>query len=241
MQENDDVFGRALAAYHHGDRDAELTVESDVAETDVWPLTEFFHNWEDMGDIERRALTLAQGRTLDVGAGSGSHTLWLQGRGADVEALDVSAGAAQVMRERGVKTVHQADFFAFEPARPYDTILMLMNGAGLAGSLDGLDGLLAKAKAMLALGGQILLDSSDLVYLYEEEDGSVAIPIGGRYYGELTYTYTFGGRKSKPFGWLFVDQQTLADAAARAGLRFEVACEGGHYDYLARLTRDEDK
>lgn len=236
---DDDVFGSALEAYFNGEKDARLTVESDDVETDQWPLAEFFHSWEQMGDIERRALTLARGRILDVGAGSGCHTLWLQSHGADAEALDVSDGAVRVMTAGGVKSVHKADFFLFEPPRPYDTILMLMNGTGLAGSLQGLEALLAKAKALLAPGGQLLVDSSDLIYLFEDEDGSVCLPIGGKYYGELTYTYSFRGRRSRPFGWLFADQQTLADAAARAGLGFEVVAEGDHYDYLARLTRAE--
>ncbi len=225
-------------AYNKGEKDATITVESNIAETDEWSLAEFFHTWDDMGDIERHALTMATGRTLDVGAGSGSHTLWLQEKGIPVEALDISDGAAEVMRSRGVKTVHLYDFAFFRAAEPYDTILMLMNGAGLAGTIDGLDALLKKAKSLLAPGGQILLDSSDLVYLYEEEDGSFAIPLDG-YYGELQYTYVFKGERSETFGWVFVDQETLQNAAERNGLDFEVVCEGDHYDYLARLTAKE--
>lgn len=239
MNISDDVFGSALEAYFNGDKDAMLTVESDEVETDQWPVAEFFHSWEQMGDIERRALTLARGRILDVGAGSGCHSLWLQAHGADVEALDVSDGATRVMTAAGVKSVHKADFLSFKPTGPYDTLLMLMNGTGLAGSLQGLDGLLAKAKSLLGPGGQILVDSSDLVYLYQDDDGSICLPIGGKYYGELTYTYSFRDRRSRPFGWLFADQQTLADAAARAGLDFEVVLEGQHYDYLARLSRKQ--
>lgn len=239
MKNDKDVFGDALTAYHNGDTRAALTVESDLAETDEWPVGEFFHDWDAMSPIERRALTLAKGRTLDAGAGSGSHTLWLQDKGVDVDAIDISAGAASVMRRRGVKSVFLEDFFSFSPDRPYDTILLLMNGTGLAGTLDRLDLLLRKARTLLSPGGQVLIDSSDLVYLYQEDDGSVALPIGGRYYGELTYTYVFNGKSSDPFSWVFVDPQTLADAAERQGLGFEIVQEGDHYDYLARLTRKD--
>lgn len=237
MKQTDDVFGDALLAYFRGDHDAQITVESDEAETDTWPMAEFFHTWDAMSPIEQRALTLASGHTLDVGAGSGSHTLWLQDHGVDAEALDISAGAISVMNSRGVKTVHHADFFHFAQPRPYDTVLLLMNGTGLAGTLDRLADLLRKAEALLAPGGQILIDSSDLIYLFQEEDGSIALPIGGKYYGELTYTYIFGGKRSEPFSWVFVDQQTLADAADRVGLDCQIVLEGDHYDYLARLTR----
>lgn len=234
-----DPYGEAIKAYFEGDTEASITVESDLAETDVWPVSEFFHSWDTMGPLERRAMSLASGRVLDVGAGSGSHSLWLQRHGVDVEAVEISPLAANVIRDRGVKKVTTADFFAFETAKRYDTLLMLMNGAGLAGTLQGLDRLLAKAKGLLAPGGQILVDSSDLLYLYEEEDGSYALPIGGRYYGELEYVFEFRGVRSEAFPWVFADQASLADAAERNGLSFTLVAEGEHYDYLARLAADE--
>ena len=234
-----DVYGKALRAYFDGDHKAELTVKSDVAETDYWPLSEFFHSWDEMGGIERRALTLACGRTLDAGAGSGGHSLWLQGNGIDVDALDISPEAANIMRERGVSNVIEGDFFSFEAQGRYDTLLFLMNGVGLAGSVDGLDGFLSRCKSLLAPGGQILMDSSNLIYLYENEDGSYSLPLGGRYYGELTYTYEFRGLQSDPFDWVFVDPETLEDAARRHGLKMEIVSEGEHYDYLARLVVNE--
>lgn len=234
-----DVYGKALRAYFDGDHKAELTVKSDVAETDYWPLSEFFHSWDEMGGIERRALSLACGRTLDAGAGSGSHSLWLQGNGIDVDALDISSEAANIMRERGITNVIEGDFFSFEAQGKYDTLLFLMNGVGLAGSVDGLDVFLLRCKSLLAPGGQILMDSSNLIYLYENEDGSFSLPLGGRYYGELTYTYEFRGLQSDPFDWVFVDPETLEDAARRHGLKMEIVSEGEHYDYLARLVVNE--
>ncbi len=234
-----EVYGKALRAYFNGDHKAKLTVMSDVAETDYWPLSEFFHSWDDMCGIERRALTLAHGRTLDAGAGSGSHSLWLQGNGVQVDALDISPESAAIMRERGVSRVIEGDFYSFEADGKYDTLLFLMNGVGLAGSVDGLDSFLSRCKSLLAPGGQILMDSSNLIYLYENEDGSFSLPLGGRYYGELTYTYKFRGLQSDPFDWVFVDQETLEDAARRNGLKMEIVLEGDHYDYLARLVANE--
>lgn len=235
---NNDVFGLALKAFDAGDASVLITVESDVAETDQWPLAEFFHSWDDMGPIERKALTLANGRTLDVGAGSGCHTLWLQQQnGVEAEALDISQGAVEVMKRRGVRKAIAGDFYNFVPGKKYDTLLFLMNGIGLAGSVDGLDKFLARAASLLAPGGQILVDSSDLIYLYEEEDGSYSLPIGGRYYGEMTYTFVFNGERSEPFDWLYCDPQTLLDAADRNGLAMEIVAEGDHFDFLARLTR----
>lgn len=233
---NRDAYGMALKAYAGGDTEATIAAISDIAETEEWPLSEFFHTWETMGELERRALTMAQGRTLDVGAGSGSHALWLQERGADVTAIDISPLAVEVMRERGLRHAKLANFYDLPADERYDTIIMLMNGAGIAGTADNLDIFMNKVRDLLADGGQALIDSSDIIYLYEEEDGSAVIPMD-RYYGDLEYAFEFRGTSSETFPWVFVDQQTLADAATRCGLKAELVAEGEHYDFLMRFTK----
>ena len=231
-----DSYGKGLMAYLEGETEAQFVVESDIAETDTWPVREFFHTWDEMSEIERRALTMCEGRTLDVGAGSGSHTLWLQERGVDVAAIDVSPLAAEVMRRRGVRDVICGDFYDHMRDKKYDTLLMLMNGAGIAATLDNLPNFLRRCKSMMSDGGQILLDSSDLLYLYIDEDGSVMIDLNGPYYGELEYTFIYEGQKSEPFKWLFVDQETLKNAAEECGLKCEVIMTDENNQYLARLS-----
>lgn len=230
-----DIYGKGLTAYYNGNKKAKFKVESDIAETEYWDVAEFFHNYAEMSEIERRALALCKGKTLDVGAGSGSHTLWLQGESVDVDALDISQGACDLMTTRGIKHVFCDDFFNFANKR-YDTLLMLMNGIGIAGTIGNLPKLFAKAKELLNPGGQLIVDSSDLMYLFEDEDGSVMIDLNGDYYGELEYTMSFGGEKGEPFNWLFVDFDTLQAAAAEYGLKCEKVFENEHYQFLAKLT-----
>ena len=233
-----DILGRALLAHHHGAADASLIVHCTAADDEPLPAAYFFRTLLQMPELERLALDESRGRVLDLGAGAGCHALELQSRGFEVKAIDVSAGAVQVMAERGVHTVARHDLFAPLPPteRPYDTILLLMNGLGLAGTLDGLDKFLAHARTLLAPGGQILATSSDVRYLYEDEDGALMLNLNGPYYGEVEYTLSYEGQTGEPFPWLFVDAALLNDAAETAGYSAEFLSEDDNDQYLVRLT-----
>ena len=229
-----DIFGHCLLDYLHGHEGAALTVYSDKADTEEWPMKIFFRSWADMPALERRALKACRGTVLDLGAGAGSHSLKLQEMGLEVDALDISEGAAEVMRSRGVSNVFCADLWSFEPSRAYDTIIMPMNGIGLAGTLDRVSELLRRLRGWLAPKGQILVESCDLSYLYyDEEDGSYVMPLVG-YFGEMTYTYVYQGQRSESFPWVFVDKESLRKAAGEAGLCFEVL-EDEESQFLGRL------
>ena len=233
-----DILGKALLAYHHGNAGAALTVQCNVADDEPLPASYFFRTLLQMPELERLALDESRGRVLDLGAGAGCHTLELQSRGFAVKAVDVSAGAVQVMAERGVQTVARHDLFAPLPPTelPYDTILLLMNGLGLAGTLAGLDKFLAHARTLLAPGGQILATSSDVRYLYEDEDGALLLNLNGPYYGEVEYSLNFEGQTGASFPWLFVDPALLNDAAETAGYATEFLGEDDDEQYLVRLS-----
>ncbi|WP_201981824.1 class I SAM-dependent methyltransferase [Hymenobacter rubidus] len=232
-----DILGRALLACHHGDTTATLNVHCNVAEDEPLHAAYFFRTLLQMPELERLALDESRGRVLDLGAGAGCHSLELQGRGFEVKAVDVSAGAVQVMSERGVRTVARHDLFAPLPPTevPHDTILLLMNGLGLTGTLEGLDKFLAHARTLLAPDGQILATSSDVRYLYEDEDGAVLINLNGPYYGEVEYRLSYAGQTGEPFPWLFVDAALLNDAAEAAGYTADFLSEDDNGQYLVRL------
>ncbi|MBF9220814.1 class I SAM-dependent methyltransferase [Hymenobacter ruricola] len=233
-----DILGHALLDYHRGQASATVTVHCSAADDEPLPAAYFFRTVLQMPELERQALDESRGRVLDLGAGAGCHSLELQSRGFDVKAVDVSAGAAQVMTERGVREVARHDLFAPRaPAElPYDTILLLMNGLGLTGTLEGLDKFLAHAKTLLAPDGQILATSSDVRYLYEDEDGALRINLNGPYYGEVQYTLSYKGQDGEPFPWLFIDAALLNDAAEAAGYTADFIGEDDNEQYLVRLT-----
>jgi SAM-dependent methyltransferase len=203
-----------------------------------------------MPEIERMALDLAKGKTLDVGAGSGCHSLVLQEKGIDVTAIDISPLSVETMKDRGVKKIMEQDFFTLKGQ--FDTILMLMNGIGIVGTLERLPKFFRQLDKLLAPGGQVLCDSSDISYVFEDErlrvgdgtsgmNGMIDIPNEMDYYGEHSFRMQYKDTIGEPFDWLYIDADTLKEKAAKNGYVAEVVAEGDHYDYLARITKMSER
>ncbi|MEH6747666.1 MAG: class I SAM-dependent methyltransferase [Maribacter arcticus] len=232
----EDILGAALLDYQQGNYSEDITTYSSLDEEDQLPLPYMFRSFKDMPKLEQKALKICQGEILDVGCGAGSHSLYLQNKGLSVTSLDNSPGAIEVSKQRGLKNTINENLLNFE-GKIYDTILILMNGVGLAGTLNGLEKFFAKLKSLLKTDGQILLDSSDIIYMFEnDEDGGYWIPEDVNYYGEVNFSMKYKNKKSAPFPWLYVDYNTLQRAANYSNLHCELVMEGEHYDYLARLT-----
>lgn len=225
-----DVFGTALLNYYHNDTPEILWLHNKFSAPEEMPLDLFFRDETEMPDMEIEAMRLCKGKILDAGAGVGSHTLYLQEQGCDITALEISSIACAIMKQRGIKQVLNYNFFSYQEEK-YDTILMLMNGIGLVGNLDKLPLLLQHCKSLLKEGGQILFDSSDISYLYDD------IPRPkNRYYGEISYRYKYKGIMGKWFDWLYVDRHTLKKHADQEGLSLEILLEDENDQYLGRLT-----
>ena len=232
----EDILGTALLDYQQGNYNEDITTYSSLDEEDQLPLPYMFRSFKDMPKLEQKALKISQGEILDVGCGAGSHSLYLQNKGLSVTSLDSSPGAIEVSKQRGLKNTINENLLTFE-GKTYDTILILMNGVGLAGTLNGLEKFFAKLKSLLKTDGQILLDSSDIIYMFEnDEDGGFWIPEDVNYYGEVSFSMEYKNKKSETFPWLYVDYNTLQRAANYSNLHCELVMEGEHYDYLARLT-----
>ena len=235
MRQDKDPMGHAVADFHGTGKAAQLRVFSPMLDEDEIPVATLFRGIEDMPAIEQKALELADGHILDVGAGAGCHSLALQAMGKPVTAIDISPLCVATMRERGVQDVREQDFFTMQGR--FDTILMLMNGIGIVGSLNRMDAFFMQLDSLLAPGGQVLCDSSDICYIFEDEDGIIDLTGVEGYYGELTYQMQYRSVKGEPFPWLFIDPDTLREQAAAHGFGMEAITHGPHYDYLARLTR----
>lgn len=229
-----DPMGAAIYDFHKNGKAAKLRVFSSQFEEDEIPVEDLFRDFDRMPYLEKVALELAQGSILDVGAGAGCHSIALGQMGKRATAMDISPLSVQVMRERGVDAV-QADFWDPAFAGKYDTVLMLMNGSGIIGKVDNMERFFNRIRELLNPGGYLLMDSSDLRYLYEEEDGSFAIDLAGDYYGELDYQMQYKSVKGETFDWLYVDYQTLSYYAEQYGFNVELVAEGEHYDYLAKI------
>ncbi len=231
-----DPMGAAIRDYHLRGKAARLRVMSSMFDEDEMPVDHLFRTFDNMPHLEQKALNMAYGKVLDIGAGAGCHALALQERGMDVKAIDISPLSCEVMKERGIKDVECVNLFCKQLQGKYDTLLLLMNGTGIAGKLSQLPALLNRLKELLSEEGQILIDSSDLKYIYENEDGSMDIDLNAPYYGEVDYQMQYRDIKGEPFDWLYTDPMLLASVSKQCGLQCQIMEQGEHYDYLAKLT-----
>ena len=235
MNRTCDPMGTATAEYHKTGKADKLRVFSPDFDEDEIPVDLLFRSFDEMPEIEQLALRRAEGKILDVGAGAGCHSLALQQMGKDVTAIDISPSSVETMSALGVRKVLEQDFFTIK--EKYDTILMLMNGIGIVGTIANLPSFFNHINNILSDNGQLILDSSDICYVFEEEDGIIYLPEGDKYYGELQYQMQYRDIKGDSFPWLYIDFETLHDIAQKNGFNAELLQTGEHYDYLARITR----
>jgi len=236
--QNPDIFGQALLDFYNDKYSEDITVISSLTENDEIPVPYLFRSYEEMPEVEQKALQLAKGKTLDIGACAGSHALYLQNKGVEVTALDISEGAIKVCKSRGVKNTRITDILDYKESG-YDTLLLIMNGTGIFQTLKKTESYLTHLRSLLKTGGQILVDSSDIAFMYEEEDGSYWRDTSRDYYGEVTFQINYKNQTSAAFDWLYLDFKTLKTEAKKAGFTCEKICDGPHYDFLARLIKTE--
>ena len=234
MKAQTDIFGKALKTYFLDPENQNITTWTNLTDEDDVPLSYFFRDFKKMPSIEKKALELARGKILDVGCGTGSHSLYLQNLcNHNVTSLDVSEGAIYVAEKRGVKKTKHISIWDFEETG-FDTILLLMNGMGIGKTIAELPKLLKHLKKLIATEGKILVDSSDLIYLFDEED--IALWKKDKtYYGEVYFGIRFQG-KSEEFPWLYIDPKTLEEVSKSCGFQFKIIGQGENFDFLAQLS-----
>lgn len=230
-----DLMGRAIWDYYYQENSEDLQTETSISELDDLPVSYLFRDYQEMNALEKKALDSSFGKVLDVGSGAGSHSLYLQNeRKLEVTALDISPKSIEVCKARGVKNAICEDLLRFSE-KNFDTVLLLMNGTGIFQSLEHIDQYLQKLKSLVAENGQILIDSTDILYMYDQdEDGGVLVPATG-YYGELDYYLHYKGESELPMKWLYLDFDTLENAAIANGFKIQ-KIEQLEDSYLAQLT-----
>ncbi len=233
IEKKGDPVGAAILDYIKTRKPDDIIVSSDICEDDVIPVEVLFRNQIEMPDLELMALESCKGKVLDVGAGAGAHSKELIDRGLDVDSIEISDGAVEYMKSIGLNA-RKINFFDLKNDK-YDTILMMMNGIGIAGKLSNLENTLLHAKSLLQPGGKILCDSSDIKYLYEDEDGALWVDLNSEYYGNFRFQMKFKKEKGPWFDWLYVDFDNLFNAAKNVGLKAKKIVDQDDH-YLAEIT-----
>jgi SAM-dependent methyltransferase len=229
-----DPFGEAIQEFLSKGKAPDIEINSNYTEDESIPVSYLFRSEKEMPELEKAALKKCKGKILDVGAAAGCHALLLQKKGFNVTALEKSELSVEAMKKQGIVKVVHADILDYDEQQ-FNTILLLMNGAGIGQTMDGLRKLLLHLKTLLLDDGQILIDSSDIKYLFEEEDGSMWIDLANeKYYGEMSYEVNYKKSSSK-FDWLFIDFENLTKIASLAGLTCTMIAAGKHHDFLAQL------
>lgn len=231
-----DLFGQAILDYQTENNPENLYTETSISELDVMPIDYLFRDFEEMNSFEQKALNLAKGNVLDVGAGAGSHTLYLQEKGLNVKAIDISPKAIEACQLRGVNDAEVINLLDVPTDVKYDTILLLMNGTGIFQNLFVIDAYLEKLKTLLTATGQILIDGTDIIYMFDDDDdGGKWIPGDKNYYGEVDFVVHYKGMQDEPIEWLYLDFETLKNACEHHGLKCKkIATEEN--SYLAKIT-----
>ncbi len=228
-----DLIGKAILDYQTNNAPQNIITETTISEADEMEIAYLFRNFDQMPIIEQTALQLSRGKILDVGCGAGSHALHLQNNGHNVTAIDISPNAIQACKLRGITTAEAANLMDYEG--DFDTILLLMNGTGICGTFENTVPFFKKLKSLLNENGQILIDSSDLLYMYDDDEIAQKHK-DSEYYGQLTFEVSYKNEREQPFEWLYLDLEMLKEQANIAGLICEVVLEGDSNDYLARLS-----
>lgn len=234
---NMDPYGHALYDYFNGETSATITVHRDDGVVTPLPALVFFRKEEAFSPLEKTAQDLCRGFVLDIGAGTGCHSLALQKQGLRVLAIDLCPQAIEIMSARGVVETQRINVFDLPEGR-FDTLLMMLHGIGMVETLAGLDRFLLHARSLTASGGRLIFDSLDVRHTsdprhlaYQEANRKA-----GRYFGEIRMQFEYKGRKGPLFGWLHVDQETLAEHAGKAGWLSKTVYSQDDGNYLAQLA-----
>lgn len=230
-----DLLGQAILDFQTNNSSEDLVTETNISDAEEMSVAYLFRNYDEMPKLEKKALQLAKGKVLDIGCGAGSHSLYLQKKGFDVTSIDISENAIKACQLRELQKAKVQNILEVENEK-FDTILLLMNGTGIFETLNQTSKYLQKLKSILNPNGQILIDSSDIIYMFDkDDDDSFQVPADG-YYGELTFTISYKNETEEPFPWLYLDYNTLQNVAFANGLQCELILEGNHFDYLAKIT-----
>ena len=234
MTKDKDAIGAAILDFAQHQKASDIIVSSDICDDDVIPVAYLFRSFDEMPELEKIALNHCVGSVLEVGAGAGMHAKELIKKGHTVTPIDISPGAVEYMRSQSIPA-QELDFNLIKDQQ-FDTVLLLMNGLGIAQNLNSLESFLRHAQSCLKEHGKIICDSTNVMYLYEDDEGGMWMDLNSEYYGDFKFKMSYNSVETDWFDWLYVDYNTLVEKASNIGLNVHLLFEDEEH-YLVELTK----
>ncbi len=235
-----DAFGELLLAQHTGTAAYEVYERDDGFLDVIGDASAYFSAYPQWSAIQQQAMAQVAGRVLDVGVGAGRFALHLQAKGHPVVGIDVSPGALEVCRQRGVADVRSLPFHQIDGSLGvFDTILMMGNNFGLFATPQRARWLLRRLKGVTSPDARIVAESRD-VYA-TDRPGHLAYhrrnQARDKLAGELRIRCRFRQYTGDWMPYLMVSQTEMAQIVEGTGWRIDEIIPSSGSQYVAVLTK----
>lgn len=242
MDPKKDACGQEIWAFFLGKKSLEVVERDDGLIYFTTGPAAYFAEYEDWPEIQKQAIKYAWGRVLNVGAGAGRVSLYLQKKKLDVVAIDNSPLAIKVCKKRGVKhaiilPIEQID--KFKP-NSFDTVVMFGNNFGLFGSFRKAKVLLKKFYKITSPNALIIAEVNDP---YKTDD-----PVHlayhklnkrrGRMPGQLRIRIRFKNYIGNWFDYLMVSKSEMKEILKDTGWRVKKFIDSDNFMYSAIIEKE---
>lgn len=245
MKLNQDAFGQEILNYLQKKESYEIIERDDGLIVMSKGPKNYFAEFKDWPKIQKQAIKFARGKILDIGAGAGRVSLYLQKKGMDVTAIDNSPLAIQVCKKRGVKKaiVLPIEKIGKFKSSTFDTIIMFGNGFGLFGSFKKAKSLLKKLYRITSPNALIIAESTDP---YKTSDPFHLLyhrfnKKRGRMPGQLRIRVRFKTYIGEWFDYLLVSKDEMKKILKGTGWKIEKFIDSGKSIYIAVISKLEKK
>ncbi|MGH3018161.1 MAG: class I SAM-dependent methyltransferase [Gaiellaceae bacterium] len=241
LTDEEDAFGQLLLDHLAGRTGEQPMLELDDGRSGPALGAEwFFAEYPAWPEAERQVFDAVSGRVLDLGAGAGRHSLQAQAQGLDVVAIDISPGAVEVCRRRGVSDARLLSVAAVDDELGgFDSVLMMCGNFGLVGSADQARATLLHLRAMTASTGRIVFDSvdpyvdvSDAEIAYQERNRT-----RGRLPGQVTIRIRYGERVTPWYDLLNLSVDELEQLIHGTGWRLTQVVDGAPSEFYGVMEK----
>ncbi len=199
-----DLFGDALVSYINGNRN-KFYFEDKKGKKYEQSISSYIDKKRSFTKLERKIIFLSHGKILDIGCGTGSFISALMKRGK-VLGIDISSNMIKICKSRGINNVKIKDIFGFKSKNKFDTIVLLDENIGLAGTVKNTKKLLKKLSSLLSSKGQILANVEE---------------VAGNYY-IWEARALWNGKYGPWFKWIKFNSSFLIKLCQKQGLKAEV-------------------